>query len=460
MIVSLTEYLIRNQLVFLNGDSQWIEIGYQGIMDPCILGQIRYLSEKNVKSRLLSSEEFEKHWHQLRENHLLNLKPEELTLTPKINNHDNILNSIDKPKIVQWIDSVFLDAIKHRATDIHFSHQQDDLSIKYRVDGMLFEVKKTPSQWRDAVILRLKVLAGIDIMETRRPQDGRFKIDLDDKTYDIRCSTYPTQHGEQIVLRLLKSADEIIPMDMIGMTFSQQKKFKDALNKTSGMIIVCGATGSGKTTTLYSALNEINHKQRHVMTIEDPIEYQLADISQSQINLKIGMDFSDYLRSTLRQDPDVILVGEIRDSKTAQTAIRAAQTGHLVLTTIHTISAVSCISRLLDLGIEKYLIASSLNLIIAQKLYRKICSYCRSPKGCSHCFDSGYLGRSAIFEMLNFDNQIRQMIQQDFDEIKLKKLLHVDPSEDMSLQMKALIKDHITTEAEAIRIDQEFDNDI
>lgn len=341
------------------------------------------------------------------------------------------------PQVIRLVDALVSRAIREEATDIHIEPEEDSLKIRFRIDGILHARPGIRKVLQPAVSTRIKILANIDISENRIPQDGRISFVRDEKTYDLRVSTFPTIYGEKIVLRILDKELVILGLEQLGFYRSALNVFTKSIMRPNGIILVTGPTGSGKTTTLYSTLNFVNSAEKNIMTLEDPVEYEIPLFHQSQINPKAGLTFASGLRAMLRQDPDVILVGEMRDAETADVAIRAALTGHLVFSTLHTNDAVGAIPRLLDMGVNPSLMASSFVAIVAQRLVRRICSDCKEktmPKdsllqliakngggeiktfyrgrGCMRCFETGYRGRIGAFEVLNVSPAIAQMIAQ------------------------------------------------
>jgi len=334
-------------------------------------------------------------------------------------------DTADAP-VVKLLQSLFVDAVQAGASDIHIEPDTDCLRLRQRVDGVLNEQIIRERQIASALVLRLKLMAGLNISEKRMPQDGRFQISVRGKGIDVRVSTMPVQHGESVVMRLLDQSGAMLDLDYLGMPAPMLARFRNVLHSPSGIILVTGPTGSGKTTSLYAALNSLNRPEKKVITVEDPVEYRLPRISQVQVNAKIGLDFAAVLRSALRQDPDIILVGEMRDQETAEIGLRAAMTGHLVLSTLHTNDAVGTADRLLDMGAPGYLLAASLRVIIAQRLVRRVCESCgerylpdahdqawlaemrpgtptdnlRRGRGCQHCNGTGYRGRIGVYEYL------------------------------------------------------------
>ncbi len=337
--------------------------------------------------------------------------------------------------VVKLLESVFEDAVQVRASDVHLEPQETGLLIRSRVDGVLQTQTQADKRISAALSQRLKLMAGLDISEKRLPQDGRFTLRLRNRTIDVRLSTLPSQYGESVVMRLLGQGDSVRRLDAIGMPSDLLVRFKDILKRSAGMVLVTGPTGSGKTSTLYAALAELDSEQQKIITVEDPIEYRLPGLTQVQVNEKIDLSFARVLRATLRQDPDVILVGEIRDPETAQIGLRAAITGHMVLSTLHTRDALSTPFRLIDMGVPPFMVASSLQAVIAQRLVRQNCENCGEPhvatpqetawlvasggdaaaglitrrgRGCSSCNGTGYLGRVGVYEMLEMDVPLAQ----------------------------------------------------
>ena len=351
--------------------------------------------------------------------------------------------SKQKP-IVNLVNDVIIDAASSGASDIHFEPFENYLEIRLRKDGVLVVHKKISEDFVPPVLSRVKVMANLDIAEKRRPQDGRIHFQHDDIDVDIRVSTLPTQHGEKIVLRILDKGVSSLDLKILGFNDKDYNAFKSVIKNPHGMILVTGPTGSGKTTTLYSALNEIKSTELNISTIEDPIEYKMEGINQTQVKPEIDLTFSNTLRTLLRQDPDVIMVGEIRDQETADLAVRASLTGHLVFSTLHTNDSIGAISRLVDIGVEPFLLASSLSMIVAQRLVRKSCQACleeyqpdesilmslglpkndkfHKGKGCFKCDFTGYKGRIALFEVLHFSEALKQSVQEGVNEVELKKL--------------------------------------
>jgi len=346
---------------------------------------------------------------------------------------ETLINESKRPPIVRAIDLIIYNALKKRASDIHIEPCQDRLLIKYRVDGVLNEEFSFPKRDQQAVIARLKIISNLDITESRFPQDGRFRVRFENREIDFRVSSLPTHFGEKFVLRVLDKASLSMGLEKLGFSPSPLKLFEEGLSAPFGIALVTGPTGSGKSTTLYSVINQLNTADKNIVTIEEPIEYHIEGITQMQVNHEIGLTFASGLRAVLRQSPDIIMVGEIRDSETADIAIKASLTGQFIFSTIHTNNSVGAITRLVDMGIEPFLLASSLVTSSAQRLVRRLCPKCKEKyriedavlkrleidcakkdffraKGCTYCSHLGYHGRIAVLEVLLLDDRIREMI--------------------------------------------------
>ncbi|MCX5669434.1 MAG: GspE/PulE family protein [Candidatus Omnitrophica bacterium] len=401
----------------------------------------------------------------------------ELFKTDEIELSNALLES-EKAPIVQLVEIILAQALKRRASDIHVEPEIDCLRIRYRVDGSLHDVLRVPKINQNAILARLKIISNLDITENRIPQDGRFKVKTEGREVDFRVSSLPTTFGQKFVLRALDKANLSVGLDKLGFSPQPAATFKAAVAKPFGMLLVTGPTGSGKSTTLYSVLNQLNTAERNIITIEDPVEYQVEGITQVQVKPDIGLDFASGLRSILRQSPDVIMIGEIRDAQTADIAIKAALTGQLVLSTLHTNDAISSITRLIDMGVEPFLVASSIIMFCAQRLARKICFKCRKPieisddflkkigfhgkvtfyaaQGCKYCNNTGFFGRVAVLETILVDDTIREMIirRKSIDEIRSYVVgeLGMKTLRDDAFQK---VKEELTTLDEAIRITTE-----
>jgi type IV pilus assembly protein PilB len=351
-------------------------------------------------------------------------------------NLDQLAASSEEAPVIKLANLIILQAIKDRASDIHLEPFEKTMRLRYRVDGVLMDATPPPKQMQLALASRLKIMSNLDIAERRLPQDGRMRVKVSGKDYDLRVSALPTVHGEKMVLRVLDKSNLTASIDKLGLDEATFRQFKSAIDAPHGLILVTGPTGSGKTTTLYSALNELNNPTWNIITVEDPVEFQIPGINQVPTKKEIGLTFASALRSILRQDPDIIMIGEIRDTETAEIAVEAALTGHQVLSTMHCNDAPGAIARLDDMGIAPFLISSSVILSCAQRLMRRICSHCKEPvvyparmfedlgiepsafdgvelyrgRGCERCKKSGYAGRMAIIEVMSVSDQIRKMI--------------------------------------------------
>jgi general secretion pathway protein E len=355
-------------------------------------------------------------------------------LADEIPEAGDLMDAEDDAPIIRLINAILSQALRDQASDIHIETFEDRLSVRYRIDGVLAEVLSPKRMLAPLLVSRLKVMAKLDIAEKRVPQDGRISVKIAGHAVDIRMSTIPSAHGERVVLRLLDTAAGQLQLDQLNMNQQVQEAFRSHLHSPHGIILVTGPTGSGKTTTLYAGLSHINETSRNILTIEDPVEYMLPGVGQTQVNTKVDMTFARGLRAILRQDPDVVMVGEIRDLETGEIAVQASLTGHLVLSTLHTNTAVGAITRLKDMGIEPFLVSSSLLAVMSQRLVRLLCQECREgaaptaaerellhlgddeaallfqPRGCKKCNYTGYRGRTGIYELIEVDEQLRTMI--------------------------------------------------
>jgi len=360
---------------------------------------------------------------------------------------EDIMDMANEAPIIRLVNTIVRQAVNERASDIHFEVYEKELVVRFRVDGILYRMFNPPKKYQDAVVSRLKIMANLNIAENRLPQDGRIEIKVGGKEIDIRVSVFPTYYGERIVLRLLDKSSANLDLASLGFTENTFEKYNELINRTHGIILVTGPTGSGKSTTLYSVLTTLNDETVNILTVEDPIEYQIQGIGQMQTKPGIGLTFASGLKSILRQDPDIIMIGEIRDYETAEIAIQSALTGHRVFSTLHTNDAASGVTRLVDMGVEPFLITSSVNAFLAQRLVRKICPKCKEAykpteselmkikltktelkkvkffrgKGCDHCLNTGYKGRIGIFELLPLSESIRDLVMSGSDSNTIKE---------------------------------------
>ena len=359
---------------------------------------------------------------------------------------EDLMESDDDAPIIRLINAVLSEAIRQGASDIHIEPFENRMRIRFRIDGMLREVLAPKKALISPVVSRIKVMAKLDIAEKRLPQDGRISLRLAGRAVDVRVSTLPSGHGERVVMRLLEKENGRLDLKTLGLSERDRQRLNKMIHHPHGVFLVTGPTGSGKSTTLYSALSLLNQLDRSIMTIEDPVEYFIDGVSQTAVNAKIDMNFARGLRAILRQDPDIVMVGEIRDVETAEVAVQASLTGHLVLSTLHTNTAVGAVARLRDMGVEPFMLASSLLGVLAQRLVRKLCNHCREPyladqascdllavdattpptlyraTGCEHCYQTGFSGRIGIFELVEIDNTLREAIHNGAGEIELEKI--------------------------------------
>lgn len=404
--------------------------------------------------------------------------------TPGVHDTDPVADLLDDTgdaPVIRLVNHMISQGVKARASDIHIEPFQEELKIRYRIDGILYEMLEPPKSVHAALVSRIKVMAKMNIAEKRIPQDGRAQVRLGNQEVDIRISTVPTPFGERLVMRLLNKSGYFLTFSEFGMSGRTMERVDRIFRQNNGIVLVTGPTGSGKTTTLYAGLSMINSPDKNILTIEDPIEYNLKGIGQIQVNTKTGLTFSKGLRSIVRQDPDVILIGEIRDLETAEIAIQSALTGHLVFSTLHTNDAAGAITRLNDLGVEPYLISSAVNTVIAQRLVRVLCRECKRaytlgpedvgilngdrgqylgrtafrPKGCAACFNTGYSGRQAIFEIMPLDTTLKSLVLKTSDANRIRAAaLESDP---MTLRRDGMAKvlKGITSIEEVLRVTQD-----
>lgn len=390
---------------------------------------------------------------------------------------EDLMDVTHEAPIIRVVNVVLTQALRRQASDIHIEPYEREIKVRFRIDGILYEIFSLPRRFHAHIISRLKIMAALDIAEKRVPQDGRMKIKVGNKTVDIRASVIPMAFGERIVLRLLDKTVSLLGLEEMGLTRDKLEIFEGLITKNSGIVLVTGPTGSGKTTTLYAAINRINSTEKNIITIEDPIEYELRQVGQIQVNPKTDLTFARGLRSILRHDPDIIMVGEIRDLETVEIAVQASLTGHLVFSTLHTNDAAGALTRLVEMGVEPFLLASSLLAAVAQRLVRSICPFCKESyrpdqstlkelglpedqvffrgKGCEKCMNTGYRGRTGIFELLVLDNEIRDLVKASSDSITIK---HVGMRKGMTTLFEDGLKkvqSGVTTLDEVMRVSQE-----
>ncbi len=364
---------------------------------------------------------------------------------------EDLLETSDDAPIIRMLNALLTQAARDGASDIHIEPYERHSSVRFRVDGTLREVVQPNRALHAALISRLKIMAELDIAEKRLPQDGRIGLRIGTRAVDVRVSTLPSAHGERAVLRLLDKSESKLSLESVGMTGDTLTRFLRLIGQPHGIILVTGPTGSGKTTTLYAALSRLDAQTSNIMTVEDPIEYELPGIGQTQVNPRIELDFAKALRAILRQDPDIIMIGEIRDHETAQIAIQASLTGHLVLATLHTNDAASAVTRLTDMGVEPFLLSSSLLGVLAQRLVRKLCPTC-AGKGCEACGQSGYQGRTGIFELMTADDSLRALVHRQASEAEIREAALAGGMRLMRDDGERLVREGLTSREELLRV--------
>jgi general secretion pathway protein E len=376
---------------------------------------------------------------------------------------EDLLESADDAPIIRLINALLTQAVREGASDVHIEAFEDSSVVRLRIDGTLRDIARPKRALHAALISRIKIMAQLDIAEKRLPQDGRITLRVAGRPVDVRVSTLPTGFGERVVLRLLDKSNERLDLRALGMSEDDQVRFDTLIKQPHGIVLVTGPTGSGKTTTLYAGLKRLDVSTTNVMTVEDPIEYELRGVGQTQVNPKIDLTFAAALRAILRQDPDVIMIGEIRDLETAQIAVQASLTGHLVLATVHTNDAPSTITRLADMGIEPFLLSSSLLGVLAQRLVRRLCTACRKPEmldgrqvwrpvGCAECSHTGYVGRTGIYELLLIDETIQRLIHEGANEQQIRQVAQTKGMRSMREDGERYVLDGTTSPEEVLRV--------
>lgn len=427
------------------------------------------------------SQKLAQHYQSGSRDALLNVEGVEASLDlqdfmESLQDSEDLLDTEDDAPIIRLINALFTEAIKQKASDIHIETYQDKVTVRFRVDGVLQEALQVQRALSSLIVSRIKVMAKLDIAEKRVPQDGRISLQIANHNVDVRVSTLPSRHGERIVMRILDKSVSRLDLNHLGMDADSFRAAQTLLSHPHGIILVTGPTGSGKTTSLYAMLTELNQPTRNILTVEDPIEYELEGIGQTQVNSKVNMTFAKGLRAILRQDPDIVMVGEIRDIETAEIAVQASLTGHLVFSTLHTNTAVGAITRLIDMGVEPFLCASSLVGIIAQRLVRTLCPECKKERsvsaaeaqrlgcatkqtvfdavGCDHCHHLGYLGRLGIYEVVVINETIREMIHNNDTESAINKIAR-QASASIRTNGFAKVCEGVTTLEEVLRVTSE-----
>lgn len=462
----------KNNLIALEEQNGKLFIAISDPYNLEALNELYLMFDMEIETKIFQKEEIEKSIEICyQQSKKIKSDQQEINKNIVFEGYD-LLEQSSNNEAVNILNTIILEAISQKASDIHLEPEKNILKIRYRIDGVLQNRDFITSEYFSQIITRIKVMAKLDIAEKRLPQDGRIKLMINKREIDFRISTIPTVYGERIVFRILDKSNLVLGLEKLGLHAQILKDFRKAISCTEGIILVTGPTGSGKTTTLYSAISELDSSKLNIMTIEDPVEYKLTNIAQISVNPKIDLTFAKGLRHILRQDPDIIMIGEIRDKETAQIAIQASLTGHLVLSTLHTNDAPSAIIRLADMNVESYLLSSTIIAVLAQRLVRKICPHCieeyipsaleleemRSNvkvlykgKGCDACFNTGYLGRCGIYELMILDDKIKKQIVQNIDIEHLRASLD-SKFKTIGQSGMEFVKNGTTTLSEVIRV--------
>lgn len=449
-------FLGASRALAISGNSAQIQLAVANPLDDFAKRAIEYVLEKPVQYLVAAASEIDL----LLDQKVTNRTPQENPMTGDLKDIDKLRDMASDAPVIKYVNRLLHQAVTSQASDIHIEPMETALMVRLRMDGLLQDIDQPANALKPAIMSRVKIMAGLDIAESRMPQDGRIRMAIQGVDVDFRVSTTPTAFGESIVLRILNQSTLKLDLDSLAFSTDEQKIFRHVLSKPQGIILVTGPTGSGKTTTLYTALNILNLRSRKILTIEDPIEYMLEGVNQVQVNNQIGLSFAFALRSFLRQDPDIIMVGEIRDYETAQIAMQASLTGHLILSTLHTNSAAGAIVRLLDMDVEDFLLASTVEVVMGQRLVRKLCSYCKQlndqkeyePIGCLNCQQSGYHGRNIVVEILQITPAIKQLIRQGASAAQIQEQAGQEGMQTITAKALALVKAGITSRAEITRV--------
>ena len=481
------EYIRKNHIIPIEMDSEVLVVGTSEPANVFMIDDVKRQSGMDVRVVVCSSSNIEALCSKLDDGQFDNLDEilSDMTEVELVQESEEVTEDLEKSAgespVIKYVNFLLSNAVHEGASDIHIEPKEKYTRIRYRIDGVLFDMKQAPVKMHQAVVSRLKIMSNLDISERRLPQDGKIAVKMGTKAIDLRVSILPTSHGEKAVIRILDRESIQITLEEMGMERGPLKAFRHQIALPHGIFLVTGPTGSGKSTTLYTALGQMDGDKMNISTVEDPVEYELASCNQVQVNERINLTFSAALRSLLRQDPDIVMIGEIRDKETARIATQAALTGHLVLSTLHTNDAPSSISRLVNIGIEPYLIAASLNGILAQRLVRKICPDCKQPykaaksilsyaeaagvkqselmhgAGCDSCKNSGYAGRIGIFEMLIVDDKFKDMINRDASANSMRRFFAESGSPSLFDDGMKKVRKGLTTIEEVLRITQAHD---
>lgn len=472
------EFWQRHRLVPLNEDGGRFTVGIDDSTPLEVLEDVRLTLNKDVRPVRMSSEEIDDALRRLvLDTDSPSIEEDETENSLSLDTSSDLMGDAAGAPVVRLINSTFLRAMQTGASDIHIEPFEDDTVIRMRVDGMLHETTRVPRSRHSQIAARLKVMSKLDLAESRRPQDGRLHVHSGDRHIDVRLSTVPTLHGERLVMRLLEKNMELLSLGQVGMLDDTESDINEILGHPYGLFLVTGPTGSGKTTTLYSVLDKLRAPDKNLITIEDPVEYRVSGVGQIQVNDKIGVTFASGLRSVLRQDPDVLMVGEIRDPETADIAIHAALTGHMVLSTLHTNDAPAAATRLVDLGVPSYLLSSCLVGVLAQRLVRRLCPACKipvklteidvrrlglkpeligrtvyDPGGCEKCLNRGYRGRTGIFELMKVDEELASLIARSEDARQLRQSARRSGMRTLMEDAARKVIQGVTSREEAMRV--------
>ncbi|MFW6273605.1 MAG: GspE/PulE family protein [Halanaerobium sp.] len=446
-------------------DAGSLYLGVKHPLNPFLKEELRFKHKLKIKEILLSPEQFKNIKKDLYSNYFSLKQHEILKELDNIEHYDGkdidkLKNIVEDAPIVKLLNKIIEEALSLNASDIHLETKSSSFEIRYRIDGLLKKYYELPVNIAAAVISRIKIISAMDITIRYLPQDGKLEYNFQGIDFDIRSSVIPTIHGEKAVLRLLLRNKELLQVDNLNFSEYNKRRFKKIINFRSGIILLSGPTGSGKTTTLFALLNKLASEKANIVTVENPVEYQLDALNQIEVNPAQGLSFAKILRFILRQDPDIIMIGEIRDRETAEIAVRAAVTGHLVLSTIHTTDSASAVVRLLDMGIEPFLLSSTINAVVAQRLLRKLCPYCKKEteeefylaEGCSFCSETGYQGRTPAAEILIVDERIRELISKKSTQKELKDAALDSGMLSLEADAEKIIKSGTSSREEVLRV--------
>jgi type IV pilus assembly protein PilB len=484
------EYSKKHQVIAIRREADTIVVAVNKPENVFGIEEVKSYLKQDISVVVCSKDDIEKVCEYFREeenvdyciNDIINDMTDVEVVKEKKKDFEDLEKMAEQSPIIKFVNYLISNAVKEGASDVHIEPKPNNIRIRYRIDGVLFETMEAPLKMHPAIVSRVKIMAGLDISERRLPQDGKISVVVGGRGIDLRISTLPTSNGEKVVIRILDSKSILRGLDTLGMEEDVLKNFRSQIELPHGIFLVTGPTGSGKSTTLYTALNQMDGEKLNISTVEDPVEYELGFCNQVQVKEGIGLTFSAALRSLLRQDPDVIMLGEIRDAETAKIATQAALTGHLVLSTLHTNDAPSSITRLVNIGIDSYLIAASVNAVLAQRLVRKICPKCKehykipdnmrkkiescgiNPEqlyhgaGCDCCRNSGYVGRLGLYELLVIDDHFRDMINEDSSVNNMRKVFWEGGNKNLYDDGIAKVKKGLTTIEEVLRVTEMYNS--